>query len=69
MSTVAERIIAQVGRRAGQTESDLSESLFGDDAYQQRVNSTCRRLVGEDILERRGRGGSVDPYRYHLVKP
>ncbi len=68
MATVAERIIAEVGRRAGQSEAGLAKSIFSVAAYQQRVNSTCRRLISEGILERRGSGGRADPYRYYLVR-
>jgi hypothetical protein len=41
--------------------------IFGrDNAYQQRVNSTCRRLIAEGKLVRHGRGGQGDPFTYHL---
>jgi hypothetical protein len=36
--------------------------------YQQRVNSTCRRLVEEGIIVRQGRGGPGDPFTYHLPR-
>jgi hypothetical protein len=41
--------------------------------YQQRVNSTCRRLFREGHLERHGTGGPGHPFTYYpgsiTVKP
>jgi len=65
--TVADDIMYEVRRRAGRTESELAALIFGrDNAYQQRVNSTCRRLIAERQVVRRGRGGAHDPFTYHL---
>lgn len=66
MATVAERIEAAIRRRPGLTESRIAELLFGSEAYQQRVNSTCRRLVKEGRLQRFGRGGGLDPFTYRI---
>jgi hypothetical protein len=45
----------------------IYEVIFGrDNAYQQRVNSTCRRLVAEGKIVRKGNGGASDPFTYHL---
>lgn len=63
--TVADRIQDLVARRPGLTEAQIAEELFGADGYQQRVNSTCRRLVRQSRLERRGNGYQADPYAYH----
>lgn len=63
--TVADRIQDLVARRPGLTEAQIAEKLFGASGYQQRVNSTCRRLVRQGRLERRGNGYQADPYTYH----
>ena len=65
--TVADDIMHEVRRKAGRTEDELAALIFGrDNAYQQRVNSTCRRLIREGKLVRRGEGGQGDPFTYHL---
>jgi hypothetical protein len=65
--TVADDIMHEVRRRAGRTESELAALIFGrDNAYQQRVNSTCRRLIDERKIVRKGKGGASDPFTYHL---
>jgi hypothetical protein len=66
--TIADEIEALVRSRPGQTESELAEKLFPDDPYQQRVNPTCRRLIREGRLQRQGRGGPGDPFRYYLTQ-
>jgi len=65
--TVADDIEVLVSRRSGLTESVLAQTLFGADGYQQRVNSTCRRLVRQGRLQRHGRGGTGDPFTYSVV--
>jgi hypothetical protein len=65
--TVADDILSEVRRKAGLTEAELAALIFGrSKAYQQRVNSTCRRLVDEGQLVRRGKGGMADPFTYHF---
>jgi hypothetical protein len=60
-------IMYEVRRKAGRTESELAALIFGrNNAYQQRVNSTCRRLVAERKVVRKGKGGASDPFKYHL---
>jgi hypothetical protein len=69
--TVAEEIQLLVSRREGLTETQIAESLF-DDAYQQRVNYNCRRLVKEGRLERRGSAVPIilsrTTYRYDRLE-
>jgi hypothetical protein len=66
--TVADDIIHEVRRKAGRTEDELAALIFGrDNAYQQRVNSTCRRLVAEGKILRKGKGGQNEPFTYHLL--
>jgi hypothetical protein len=64
--TIADKIIDLVRRRPNLTEAELAEQIFGKDGYQQRVNSTCRRLIKQGEVQRYGRGGSNDPYTYTL---
>lgn len=64
--TVADDIEDLVRRRPGCTEAEMAAQLFPDDAYEQRVNSTCRRLVKEGRLQRQGLGGNGDPFRYYF---
>jgi hypothetical protein len=65
--TVADDIMHEVRRKSGRTEDELAALIFGrDNAYQQRVNSTCRKLVADGKLVRRGNGGYSDPFTYHL---
>jgi hypothetical protein len=65
--TIADDILNEVRRKSGLTEMELATLLFGrGQAYQQRVNSTCRRLVAAGQLFRQGKGGLIDPFTYHL---
>ena len=63
---VEDKIIDLVRRRSGLTEAELASEIFGKEGYQQRVNSTCRRLLKEGKLKRHGRGGASDPFTYTL---
>lgn len=64
---IEDDIMHEVRREAGRTEGELVALIFGQDAaYQQRVNSTCRKLVREGRVLRRGKGGATDPFTYHL---
>ncbi len=58
-------ILSLITRQPGLTEAEIAKHLFGNLGYQQRVNSTCRRLIHEDCIERRGNGGPGDPFTYH----
>lgn len=65
--TIADDILYEVSRKTNLTESDIAALLFGrNNAYQQRVNSTCRRLIEEGKIERQGSGGSRDPFTYRI---
>lgn len=63
---LAEDIEALVRKSPGLTEAEIAGKIYGAGAYQQKVNSTCRRLVKNGHIHRRGRGYQSDPYRYHL---
>lgn len=49
----------------GATEREISERLHAN-PYQQRVNSTCRKMLMDRLVKREGRGGNADPFRYYL---
>lgn len=68
---LADDIELLVFRSPGVTEAELAKELFGNRAYQQRVNSTCRRLIQQGRVMRHGNGGPGDPFTYHpgLSKP
>jgi len=68
MVTVAERVEELVREEPGMTEAQLSQALFGDEGYQQRVNSTCRRLIEAGRIERQGNGGPSDPFTYRPAR-
>jgi hypothetical protein len=57
-----------VWRKPGLTEMALAKSMFGRMGYQQRVNSTCRRLFREGRVERHGTGGPGHPFTYYPGK-
>ena len=64
--TLADDILSLVTRKPGLTEAEIAKHLFGRFGYQQRVNSTCRRLIREYRVERRGNGGGPGhPFSYH----
>lgn len=54
-----------VQRGPGRTAPQLARAIYGDRGYQQLVNADCQLLVIRGELERRGRGGVTDPYRYY----
>jgi len=66
VATVQERIKERIMERQGLTEAELAHAIFGMDGYQQRVNSTCRRMIARGEIERHGDGGPADPFTYHL---
>lgn len=64
--TVADDIESLIRRKPGLSEIEIAEALFGASAYQQRVNSTCRRLIAEGRIARSGDGGIAEPFRYRV---
>ena len=58
-----------ISRGPGRTELELAQAIYGPNAYQQQVNQDCGLLVRQNILERRGRGGVGDPFRYYRLVP
>ena len=54
-----------IHKRPGITEAELAEAIYGGRGYQQQVNQDCRRLESGKKVERRGAGGSSDPFKYY----
>ena len=68
--TVADEILRLVKRCPGITEPEPAQAIFPDHPYQQRVNSTCRRLRQMGLIYRQGEGGAADPFRcYPVARP
>ncbi len=57
---LADDTLSLVARNPGLTEVEIAKHLFGRLGYQQRVNSSCRRLIREYHIERPGNGGAQD---------
>jgi hypothetical protein len=57
-----------IRQKPGMTATAIARALFGDDGYNQRVNTECLALVFSGRVERRGEGGPSDPYTYYSVK-
>lgn len=50
------------------TERELAEAIYGlGHGYQQRVNGACRYLSKNGYVNRHGRGGRSDPFKYTLT--
>ena len=62
---LAENILSLVTTTPGLTGAEIAARLFGRKAYHKRVNSTCRRLIRESRIERRGTGGPGHPFTYY----
>ena len=61
---VADEIEALVTRSPGLTEAEIAAALFGEAGYRSRVSRACISLIKSRRLERSGRGGRNDPFRY-----
>ena len=61
---VADDIEALVTRSPGLTEAEIAAALFGEAGYTARVSVACRNLIKSRRIERTGRGGRNDPFRY-----
>jgi hypothetical protein len=62
--TVADKVEALMSRCPGLTEFEIAAALFGDATNLHRVSTPCRRLIKNGQIERSGRGGRNDPFRY-----
>ena len=56
-----------ISKYPGRTEIEISQAIFGDNAYQQSVNQDCRMLARNGKIERRGQGGQSDPFKYYPI--
>lgn len=63
--TIAQRIEVFVRQWPGRTQREIAVGLFGTKWSQQRVNQDCSLLVSQGRIERRGRGGWAEPFRYY----
>ena len=63
--TLDQQLVDLIETREGLTERELAMAIFGPDGRQQNVNPTCRRLLSQGLVERRGEGGPREPYRYY----
>jgi hypothetical protein len=61
---VADKIEMLVAQNPGLTEAEIAAALFGDAGYQSRVSKACTSLLKSRRIERGGRGGRSDPFRY-----
>jgi hypothetical protein len=62
--SIADDIEARVARRSGLTEAEIAVALFGAAGYPARVARACITLLKSRRIERSGRGGRSDPFRY-----
>ncbi len=62
--TIADDIEALVTDSPGLTSAEIAAALFGDAGYPERISPACLRLIRERRIERIGRGGRSDPFRY-----
>jgi hypothetical protein len=61
---VADEIEALLIRNPGLTEAEIAAALFGEAGYPARVARACMTLLKRRRIERSGRGGRSDPFRY-----
>ncbi len=62
--TMADEVEALITRRPGLTEEEIAKVLFGEAATQQKVCKACASLLKSRRIERSGKGGRTDPFRY-----
>ena len=61
---VADEIEAFLIRNPGLTEAEIATALFGEAGYPARVARALMNLMKSRRIERSGRGGRIDPFRY-----
>jgi len=60
----ADDVEALITRNPGVTEAEIATALLGDAGSKQRINTLCLHLMKSHRIERSGRGGRSDPFRY-----
>jgi hypothetical protein len=61
---VLDDVEALVIRCPGLTETEIAVALFGATGSAARVARACMNLLKSRRIERCGRGGRIDPFRY-----
>jgi hypothetical protein len=61
---IADEVEAVLISRPGLTEAEIAAALFGEAGYPARVAKACISLMKSRRIERSGRGGRADPFRY-----
>jgi hypothetical protein len=62
---LADEIEKLVRSTPGITDMDLARALHERAGGRPRIVSICRRLVAEGRIERRGRGGWQQPFKFY----
>ena len=65
MTTIADVLLFLIEKRSGRTARELAQAIFGEKGRQERVNGDCNLLLNRGLVERSGKGGQSDPYRYY----
>jgi hypothetical protein len=60
----AEQVEALITRSPGLTGGELATALFGNAGCLAQVTTVCLRLIKDGRIDRSGRGGRSDPFRY-----
>jgi hypothetical protein len=66
--TIRKVLLFLIENGPGRTQVELAQAIFGERAYQQRVNQDCYALARMELVKQRGDGGQHDPFRYYPVK-
>jgi hypothetical protein len=68
--SMADDIMGEVAKNPGLTVREITVNIFRRrQPFQQMVRQECRHLVDAGRLERRGRGGYGDPFKYYIAHP
>jgi hypothetical protein len=61
---IADEIEALLRRNPGLTEAEIAATLFGEASSLPRISGACKSLIKRRRIERSGRGGRNEPFRY-----
>ena len=56
---------AAIARTPGLTATQIARKLYGNNGYGERVRAVCQILHMLGRIERTGKGGPGDPYRFY----